>query len=104
MSQVVLLMVDVQAEVEMLRIDASDVKVGDVAHRAYSECYIKSCRIAARAPQRLHTIIPARRVVVFGLEPVLRGVMKLLDHHEGLRTWDISLKPRGSVADWLVKL
>ena len=42
MSQVVLLVIDVQAEIEMLRIDASDVKVGDVAHRADTECNIES--------------------------------------------------------------
>ena len=80
--QVVLLPLDAQAEVEVLRVDPPDVQIGHETHRADRERRVEACEIGVRTLQRLEPGIPAGRVVVLGLESPLPGVPESLDQSE----------------------
>ncbi len=72
--QVVALLRHVEAEFEVLRIDTSDVQVGDIAHRAHGKGRIKmrdlGC-IAGRVLEPNQALGPARCIVVVRGKPLL---------------------------------
>jgi hypothetical protein len=80
--QVELLVFDVQAELEVLRVDPADTHIGDVAHRAHSQGNVESRFTLGtmRAFQVSEPLHPPGPVIVFRIETFCVGPPEYFNH------------------------
>ncbi len=86
LRQIVLLLLHRNFKVEVRRIHPADAKVRDVPHHIHRHRNIEQRdRIRRLVIQRLHPLGPARRIIVFGNQPLGCRVLKLLDERRRRR-------------------
>ena len=84
-GQVVFFGVDIHAEVEVLRVHAAHVQVGDVAHGADGYSGIEGGELlVAGMGERVQPLVPLRGVVVFRVESLAGALLKQDRQLDGL--------------------
>jgi hypothetical protein len=106
LCQVILFPFHAQSVVEVLRVDSPNAQVGHIAHGAHGHSHVKtSDRRAGRCPiQCLNSIVPARRIIVFRVEPFCARISKKLNERKCYRCRLRSHHPGRSEPGRLVEL
>src|SRR5260370_24058631 len=101
-GQVILRRAGVEAESKALRVDSADPQGGDIAHCAYGKREVEAdeAGVGRRRCRPLYlreAAVPARGVVVFGVEALERRLFENLDHRDTLRRHAVVANPCGRI-------